>query len=131
MPGNLNPANPTVVMPYGLCSAFTEELRLEGFVNSYPDGSSDRFALALNVRHFFRMTRKVTAAQYSALWAFYTQHLIAPFYFYSLRETVPPWTWDASGAQTVGRYIVCFDGSWSDTTMIGRSEASLGLREVA
>ena len=131
MPGNLNAAVVVGVMPGGLCSAFQEELRLESLANAYPDGSSDRAALALNVRHFFRMTRKVTAAQYTALWDFYIAHLTDAFYFYNLRETVPPWTWDASGNQPVGRYIVVFDGSWSDTVMMGRSEASLGLREVA
>ena len=125
------PAGPVDVMPYGLSSVFQEELRLECLTNTYPDGSSDRLALALNVRHFFRFTRKVTSSQYSQLWAFYQQHLISAFYFYSLRETTPPWTWDPSGNQPIGRYIVVFDGSWSDTTMMGRSEASLGLREVA
>ena len=131
MPGNLNSAVPVGVMPAGLCSAFQEELRLESLVNSYPDGSSDRAALAVNVRHFFRFTRKVTAAQYTALWNFFHAHPHDAFYFYNLRETTPPWTWDASGNQPSGRYIVVFDGSWGDTTALGRSEASLGLREVA
>jgi hypothetical protein len=118
-------------MPVGLCSAFQEELRLETLVNAYPDGSSDRAALAINVRHFFRMTRKLTPAQFTELWGFYSAHPTDAFYFYNLRETVPPWTWDPSGNQPLGRYVVVFDGSWSDTTMMGRSEASLGLREVA
>ncbi len=131
MPGNLNAAVVVGVMPAGLCSAFQEELRLESLVNAYPDGSSDRGALAVNVRHFFKLTRKVTAAQYTALWGWYQAHLTDAFYFYNLRETVPPWTWDPSGNQPVGRYIVVFDGSWSDTVMMGRSEASFGLREVA
>jgi hypothetical protein len=130
LPGNLNAAVSVGVMPFSLCSAFQEELRLETLVNAYPDGSSDRFALAINVRHFFRMTRQVTAAQYTALWNFYLAHPTDAFWFYNLRETVPPWTWDASGNQTSGRYLVVFDGSWSDTTMMGRSQASLGLREV-
>jgi hypothetical protein len=130
LPGNLNAAVVVGVMPFSLCSAFQEELRLETLVNAYPDGSSDRFALAINVRHFFRMTRMVTAAQYTALWNFYHAHPTDAFYFYNLRETVPPWTWDPTGNQTVGRYLVVFDGSWSETIMMGRSQASLGLREV-
>lgn len=130
MPGNLNPAVSVGVMPAGLCSAFSEELRLENLVNTYQDGSSSRAALAVNVRRFFRMTRTVTGAQYNALWNWYHAHPCDAFYFYNLRETVPPWTWDASGNQPVGRYLVVFDGSWSDTTKIGRCDASLGLREV-
>jgi len=131
LPGNLNAAVSVGVMPAGLCSVFEEELRLETIVNAYPDGNSDRAALAINVRHFFRMTRVVTGAQYTALWNFYHAHPHDAFYFYNLRETVPPWTWDASGNQPDGRYLVTFDGSWSDITKMGRSEASLGLREVA
>ncbi len=130
MPGNLNPAVVVGVMPAGLCSVFQEDLRLETLANAYPDGSSDRAALAINVRHFFRFTRKVTAAQYTALWNFYSAHLTDAFYFYNLRETVPQWSWDPTGNQPAGRYVVVFDGSWSDTAMMGRSEASLGLREV-
>jgi hypothetical protein len=38
MPGNVTPAAPVDVMPYGLCSAFTEELRIEANANKYPDG---------------------------------------------------------------------------------------------
>jgi hypothetical protein len=119
-------------MPYGLCSAFTEELRIEAFCNAtYPDGSSDRAPLVLNARHFFRFTRSATQAQYAALWTFIRAHLIEPFYFYNLRETVPPFTWDATGQNPSGRYIVVLDGSWSDQTLLARSDVSLGLREVA
>jgi hypothetical protein len=131
LPSNLQPAQPNGVLPFGLCSAFQEELRIEALTNTYRDGSSDRAALALNPRRFFKFTRRLTAPQYTALRSFYNAHLIDPFYFYNLRETVPPFTWDASGNNTVGRYIVVFDGSWSDSTLMGRSEVSLGLREVA
>jgi len=130
LPGNITPAQPSDVMPAGLCAAFTEELRLEGFCNTYPDGSSDRAALALNARHFFRFTRNVTGVDYTALWTFVLAHLVEPFYFYNLRETVPPFAWDATGQATSGRYIVAVDGNWSDQMAIGRSQVSLGLREV-
>ena len=132
MPGNIQAAAPTDVMPAGLCASFTEELRIELNVNAYPNGESDRAALALNARHFFRLTRPViTAAQYTALRDFYNSHRIDPFYFYVLRETVPPWTWDPTGGSTVGRYTVVFDGSWSDQVNMGRSAVSVNLREVA
>jgi hypothetical protein len=131
MPGNVTPPAPVGVMPFGLCSAFSEEMRIESNVNAYSDGSSDRGALALNARHFFRLTRPVTAAQYTALRSFFQQHPADPFYFYNLRETVPPWTWDPSGNNPSGRYVVVFDGSWSDQVGMGRSSVSLNLREVA
>lgn len=117
-------------MPKGLCSAFEEELRFESYINSkYPDGSSDRAALALNARRFFRFTRRVTAAQYTALYNFFQGHLIQAFYFYNLRES--NFVWDATGGSTVGRYTVVFDGNWAEQIGVARSEVSLGLREVA
>jgi hypothetical protein len=131
MPGNLSPANPIDVLPVGLAGAFTEQVSYESFVNSYPDGSSDRASLVINPRRFFKFTRKLTAAQYTVLFAFYKAHPIAPFYFYNGCETVPAFTSDPSGANTVGRYTVVFDGSWSDAVTLGRSQGSFGLREVA
>lgn len=131
MPSNVAPANPTVVMPYGLTLAFTEELRLESLVNVYTDGRSERNALALNPRRFYRNRRPLTPAQFTALRAFYFANPGKPFYFYALRETIPPWTWDASGASPSGRYIVVFDGAWSENVLLGRSDCSFGLREVA
>jgi hypothetical protein len=132
MPGTITPVSPTEVMPATLCAAFTEELRLEIFANTYQDGSSDRVALAVNPRRFFRMTRKVKPAEYTTLYNFYKAHLIIPFWFYNLTETVPKFTWHADGVDTNGRYVVVFDGSWSDQVLLGsRSQVSLGLREVA
>jgi hypothetical protein len=131
MPGNVTPAAPVDVMPEGLCSEFVEELRIEGFANKYVDGSSDRAALVQNARHFFRFTRKAEGADYSALWTFVQAHLVKEFWFYHLRETAPPFTWDATGQNTAGRYAVVLDGNWSDQYNLGRSGISLGLREVA
>jgi len=117
-------------MPYALCIAFTEELRMETLVNTYPDGSSDRLALALNPRRFFRLTQRLTAAQWNSLRAFYFANKHTAFWFYNYREC-PNWHWDMTGVSTVGRYTVVFDGGWSDAVLIGRSEASFQLREVA
>jgi len=131
VPGNLNPANPVDVLPAGLAGAFTEEVRFENFLNSYVDGSSDRMTLVINPRRFFKLTRKLTAAQYTALFNFYKAHLIAAFFFYNGVETVPPFTSDPTGANPVGRYTVVFDGSWSDAVTLARSQGSFGMREVA
>jgi hypothetical protein len=119
-------------MPAGLCSVFSEQLRFEPLINAgYTDGSSDRVPGSQFERHFFQMTRPVTPSQWSTLWQFYQQHPNDPFWFYNLRETVPPFHWDPSGNATDGRYIVVFDGTWSDEFRLGRSNASFGLREVA
>ena len=130
MPNNLNPANPAGVMPKNLCKAFQEELRLEALINNYPDGRSDRNALALNVRHYFRLTQGLTGADWQSLRDFFNSHQGQAFYFYNLRETVPPWSWDASGQDPIGRYTVVFDGQWSDTYNVARTDVALQLREV-
>lgn len=130
MPNNLNPANPSGVMPKQLCKSFQEELRLEALLNQYPDGSSDRLALALNPRRYFRMTQGLNGADWANMRQFYLNHQGRPFYFYNLRETVPPWSYDPTGQNTIGRYTVVFDGQWSDTYNVARTDVALQLREV-
>lgn len=130
MPNNLQPANPTAVMPAHLCRAFQEELRLEALINNYPDGSSDRNALALNVRHYFKLTQGLNGTDWQNLRNFFNTWQGRAFYFYNLRETVPPWTWDPSGQDPIGRYTVVFDGQWSDTYNLVRTDVQLALREV-
>lgn len=85
----------------------------------------------MNPRKFFRLTRRIKTTDYTALWTFYQAHLVKPFWFYLGTETTPPWHTDPSGSDPLGRYVVVFDGSWSDAIAIGRSQASFGLREVA
>src|SRR5947209_10559405 len=108
MPGNLTPANPTEVLPANLCRAFHEEVRLEANVNVYPDGSSDRLALANFTRHYFTMQQTLLPADWLALRTFYLAHQGKAFWFYNLRETAPPFSHDPTGAATVGRYTVVF-----------------------
>ena len=131
MPSNIIPAAPVGVLPKLLCQMFTEELLLEAMVNYYPDGSSERLALALNPRRLFRLRAALRGAAWSQLWAFYQAHLGVPFYFYNLRETVPPWTYDPAGAATAGRYVVVFDAGWSEDNVLPRAAVGFVLREVA
>jgi hypothetical protein len=142
MPNNITTPTPTVVMPAHLSRAFHEELHLEADLNMYPDGSSDRNALALNNRRYFTMQQTLLPADYYPLQQFYFTNLGHAFYFYNPRETVPPFTADPTGANTVGRYTVTFDGAWSVTYGNERMQfdskgfggnsttVSLGLREV-
>src|SRR5215831_3870884 len=111
MPNNLQPANPVDVLPASFYSMLGEELRIESFVNSYADGSSDRAPLAQYPRTFFRLTSLVTPSQYNTLWQFFSNHLVTPFYFYLPRATTPPFHPDPTGAATQGRYTVVWDGN--------------------
>jgi hypothetical protein len=142
MPGNLTPANPTDVMPAKLSRAFHLELRMETDLNMYPDGSSDRNPLAQNDRHYFTLQQTLLPDEWQAMRTFFYQHQGVPFYFYNLRETVPPWSWDSTGQDPIGRYTVVFDGQWSETYGHERGQivsgnfkgyaanVSLALREV-
>jgi hypothetical protein len=142
MPGNLIPAAPTDVMPAHLAKAFHMELHLENDLNMYGDGSSDRNPLAQNDRHYFTMQESLLPDDWSALRSFFYNHQGRPFYFYNPRETVPPYSWDSTGQNTIGRYTVTFDGQWSETYNRQRAEVvsgvmkgyaadvTLGLREI-
>jgi hypothetical protein len=85
----------------------------------------------INTRHYFQMTSALKAADFAALLAFFMAHLGVPFWFYNLRETVPPYTWDGTGSSSSGRYAVVFDGTWSDQVGPARGTTQLSLREVA
>jgi hypothetical protein len=130
MPANILPANPVDVMPKVLCRAFMEKLTFEALANTYPDGSSDRVSLVLNTRHYFQMSPEMVATDFGTLRTFFFAHMAQPFYFYNLRETVPPYSYDPTGADPIGRYTVVFDGAWSDQMGPARGTAKLSLREV-
>ena len=127
MPGNLTPAAPTDVMPSNLSRAFHEELHLECDMNMYPDGSSDRNALAENDRHYFTMQQALVPDDYTALHNFYFAHQGRPFYFYNVRETVPPFSFDPTGSDPIGRYTVVFDGTWTETYGFDRNLLGTGI----
>jgi hypothetical protein len=131
MPNDVVVTAPADVLPAGLASQFQIDERLESFDNKYPDGSSDRLNLANLPRHYFTLVRPVNGAQWRALRDFYFAHVALPFFFYVPRETVPPYSFDPTGAATDGRYTVVFDSPWSETLGVGRSSAQFTLREVA
>jgi hypothetical protein len=142
MPQNITPANPTAVLPKLVSIAFNEQVRFEALVNQgYADASSDRAPLVQNPRSFFRITTKLSPAQWKALRDFFSLHYGEAFYFYFGRETTPPYSVDTSGAATDGRYTVVFDGlyaenytgpglTWADSFGSGQSQSTFQLREV-
>ena len=102
-------------------------LRIETLINIYPDGMSQRAALQVNPRHFFRLGFSVTAAQWTAMRTFFLAHQGKPFYFYNLLESLP----GPPPGDPVGRYVVVFDGPWSEELQPGRTRVTLAMREVA
>jgi len=133
MPGTLKTAQPSQVMPAGLCSSFQEMLYLDADIDEYSDGRSTRKPLAVNARRSFVQVRPLTDTMLDTLRAFYltVARYGRPFYFYNLRETTPPGKWDATGASLPGRYTVVWEGGWTESLNLMRHTAGFKLREVA
>jgi hypothetical protein len=126
MPGNVAAPAPTDTFPTFFYASFTMEMRVEALLQSYPDGSSTRAALAVNPRHFFKIVYAVTPSQWTTLFTFFLAHQGVAFHFYNLLESLP----GPPPGDPTGRYAVAFDGPWSEELRLGRTMVSLNLREV-
>jgi hypothetical protein len=132
MPGNLHPALPSLVMPMSLAVLFEESLVLDAAVNEFADGRSIRRAMAFNCRHIFRLGRRLRDYELEDLRGFYYSFARHgnPFWFYNTRETLPLFSWDATGSDPVGRYTVVWAGPWSESIGMRLHDTSFELREV-
>lgn len=135
MPGSVNNAAPSAVLPRSLCTAFTERREWASRVNEYHDGSRQMTALVSTVRKSWSLRRRLTPAAIAALWTFWAANQHKAFYFYNPFE---PGTgqavgsnWDGTGVSTQGRYTVRFNGDWNQSTYIARADCTLELIEVA
>jgi hypothetical protein len=130
MPGSVQNAVPSNVMPYALCTAFSESREYVQLQAQYHDGATERSQLAQTSRKTFKLAQRLTAARVTALKAFWDsqQGGVVPFLFYNLAEGA----YDATGNSTQGRYTVVFRGSWSQTTGLLRTDVpQIELVEVA
>jgi hypothetical protein len=130
MPGNLQQAAPDGVMPYALCTAFSESREYVQLQTQYHDGAIQRSQLAQTSRRTFALSQRLTGAMAIALKAFWDaqQGGASPFVFYNLIEGA----YDPTGNSTQGRYTVRFQGSWSQTTGLARTDVpQLLLVEIA
>jgi hypothetical protein len=130
MPGNIQNAAPSGVIPYSLCTAFSESREYVQIQAQYHDGTAERSQLAQTSRRMFRLAERVTAARAIALKTFWDgqQGGVVPFLFYNLAEGA----YDATGNSTQGRYTVVFRGNWSQTTGMLRTDVpQIELAEVA
>jgi hypothetical protein len=130
MPGNIQSAAPSGVMPYALCTAFTESREYAQLQAQYHDGTTERSQLASTSRRTFKLSQRLNATKAAALKAFWDgqQGGVVPFLFYNLIEG----TYDPSGNSTQGRYTVVFRNNWQQTTGLARTDVqNLELIEVA
>jgi phage-related protein len=133
MPGSVENAAPTTVLPASLCRSFARQQEVPVLVNEYPDGNSNRKALTANSRKRWRLSKRLTPTQLATLRTFYEDRKGGheAFYFYDPWETSSRFASDPTGISPVGRYVVRFDGAFSQAIGIGRADAEIALIEIA
>jgi len=133
MPGSVENAAPSTVLPQSLCRAFTHERAYPLIENEYKNGESQRSVLATNSRKRWRLTKRLNPAALQTLRDFYDARngTTEPFYFYDPYETSPKFWFDPTGQVTVGRYTVRFNSDWQQSSGPGRSDVEIELLELA
>jgi len=130
VPGNVQNAAPSGVMPYALCAAFTESREYVQLQSQYHDGTIQRSQLAASSRRTFTVSQRLDATKVAALKTFWDgqQGGVIPFLFYNLIEGA----YDPTGNSVTGRYTVVFRSNWQQTTGLARTDVqNLQLIEVA
>lgn len=133
MPGSVLNAAPATVLPNSLCRSFVHEREYPAIEKEYRNGESQRTVQAANSRKRWRLAKRLTPAQLTALRDFYDARKgpTEPFYFYDPYETNPKFSHDPTGQAAAGRYAVRFAGEWSQSVSLGRADVSIELIEVA
>jgi phage-related protein len=133
MPGSVQNAAPLTVLPTSLSRAFVHEREYPVLDNEYPNGESQRSVQATNSRKRWRLAKRLTPAQLSALRDFYDARRgpTEPFYFYDPYDTNPKFSHDPTGQAVAGRYTVRFSSEWNQSVGLGCTEVTLELIELA
>lgn len=133
MPASVAGASPSLVMPYALLSTFSETRAWAADQNVYLNGECQSNALVSTSRKRWSLTQPLTATQAGLLRTFYAtvKGPVKEFYFYNLFETVPQWSYDATGSATAGRYTVRFDSALEITLNFPRNSAQIAIIEVS
>ena len=133
MPGSIQNAAPTTVLPHSLCRAFVHVREYPVLENEYRNGESQRSVQATNSRKRWRLAKRLTPTQLLTLRDFYDARKgpTEPFYFYDPYETNPRFLYDPTGVAVTGRYTVRFNSDWSQSVTPGRSEVQIELIELA
>jgi hypothetical protein len=138
MPANILAAVPNGVMPFSLCTAFTETREYAQLQNQYRDGTIQRAQLAQTSRRTFRPNMRLDASLLATLYSFVeSQNFGAtPFLFYNPFDVLAGQqigsNFDAAGNNIQGRVTVVMRGNWAQASDLCRSNVqSLQLVEVA
>jgi hypothetical protein len=128
MPGPVRGAVAAGILPYSLSTKFSESHAVQVLVNEYHDGTSQRKSLVSEGRRTWNLSKHLTAAQLTQLRSFAASLQGGAFYFYNPQETLPPFSNNPIG--TSGQYLVRFNGDWSQTNGMVRSDSEIQLIEL-
>ncbi len=119
MPGSVQTAAPSTVLPETLSRAFQHDREYPVLVNEYKRGEPETGLLASTSRRRWRLAKRLPPAKLAELFTFWKARSggIEPFYF------------DDPIDKT--RYTVRFDSGWTQTAGLGRGDADISLIEVA
>ena len=133
MPGSVQNAVPTAVLPQSLSRAFGHAREYIVIENEYRNGESQRSRLVETSRKRWRTARRLTPTLLDAFRDFYDARNgpQEPFYFYDPWDTTPKFSHDPTGTATQGRYTVRFEGPWEQMVGMGRGDVGISLVELA
>ena len=126
MPGVVQQAAAIAVLPWALCSAYSEQITWPILQDGpYLDGSMNRQVQAEQPTRRWTLSRRLTEDE-SAEWMDFYEWMdgVNAFFFYPREQDH-----DASGVSTTGRYKVVFVGPGSLTWGMPRNIASFVLEE--
>ncbi len=133
MPGSVNNAAPTTVLPHSLCAAFSHSREYAVAENEYRNGESQRAVLVATSRKSWTQSRRLAPAELAILRAFYLARKgpTEAFFFYDVHDTSPKFSYDPTGIKADGRYVVRFAGAWEQSVGLGRADVGISLVELA
>lgn len=121
-------------MPLSLSMLFEQQRDFASRENEYALGEVQVRSMVTTSRKSWRLSKRLTPADYDTLLAFFHARggPAQPFYFYDGTETSPKWGWDATGVSTTGRYMVRFlNQRWAAEQSLPRHTVDIEIGEVA
>lgn len=129
MPGSVDNASPSVVMPDGLCSLFTASREIWIDRNDYRNGERQVALKASTSRRSWEIARALEIGDVYTLRNFFVNVGVSSFYFYDIISDKTA-VYDPTGVLTTGRHTVRFEGGWQQESPKGYTSVGLRLVEV-
>lgn len=133
MPGSVQNATPTLVMPWNLAIAFQHSRQYPMISNDYSNGENQRTLLAFNSKKSWRIQQKLIPALMDVFMSFYDS-VGGPhkaFYFYDVFDTSPKYSYDNTGIATTGRFTVTFTKELSSVYGLPFGVVDMSIEETA